>query len=180
MVTQAAPLMQPKSCLCYEKEVKSTPKTPQKAKTSRPRRPPPAHQGTLEEAIARLGLRGVTVKPMFGGRCFYADGKPFSLLLGNALALKLSAQQLKTACAQGAGQLFHPGGGDFIMREYLELSDQVLMDEGQVDAYVLASYRFIVGQEILQDELSWNDLLEGREHLYERRKKGRGTGEAEQ
>jgi TfoX/Sxy family transcriptional regulator of competence genes len=173
MVTQAVPLMQPKSQLCYGKDVKNTTKTPHKAKISRPRRPPPVHQGTLEEAIARLGLHGVTVKPLFGGRCFYAEGKPFSILLGNALALKLAAEQLRTACAQGDGQLFHPGDGDFIMREYLELSDQVLMDEGQVDAYVLASYRFIVGQEVVREELSWNDLVQGREGLYKKAKEKR-------
>lgn len=133
---------------------------------TRSKRPPPLHQGIFEEAVARLGLRGVTVKPMFGGRCYYADEKPFSLLLGNSLALKLSAGQLRAACAQGDGQLFHPGGGDFVMREYLELSAQALMDEGQVDAYVQASYRFVAGQEAPQEGLSWNDLLEGRESLY--------------
>jgi hypothetical protein len=57
------------------------------------------------------------------------------------------------------------------MREYLELSEQVLMDEGQMDVYVLASYRFIAGQEASEDDLAWKDLLEGREGLYRRGKK---------
>ena len=144
--------------------------SPDAEKPARPRRPPPLHQATLEEAITRLGLRGVTVKRMFGGLCYYTDGKPFSILLGAALALKLSARQLRSACAQGDGQLFHPGGGDFIMREYLELSEQALMDEGQVDTYVLASYRFIAGQETIEEDLAWNDLLHGREELYKQAK----------
>ena len=139
-------------------------------KPTRPRRPPPLHAATLEESIARLDLRGVTTKRMFGGLCYYAAGKPFSILLGYSLALKLPASQLRTGCAQGDGQLFHPGGGDFVMREYLELSEQGLMDEGRVDAYVLASYRFIAGQGMSEEELARNDLLEGREQLYKRAK----------
>jgi TfoX/Sxy family transcriptional regulator of competence genes len=103
---------------------------------------------------------------MFGGLCYYAQGRPFALLLGDALALKLPGTQLRAAGAQGDGQLFHPGGGDFIMREYLELSKQVLMDEGQVDTYVAASYRFIAGQETPEEDLSWSDLWRGREELY--------------
>jgi TfoX/Sxy family transcriptional regulator of competence genes len=107
---------------------------------------------------------------MFGGVCYYADGKPFSILLGEALALKLSPAQLKAGCEQGDGEVFHPGGGDFMMREYLELSDQALMDEERVDTYVLASYRFVSGQETSREELTWSDLLQGREGLYKRAK----------
>jgi TfoX/Sxy family transcriptional regulator of competence genes len=173
MVTQTVPRMQLKSRVCYRAIVKNRARTSREPKETRSNRTPPLHQGALEEAITRLGLRGVTVKPMFGGRCYYADGKPFSILLGSSLALKLPAVQLRAACARGDGKLFHPGGGDFVMREYLELGDQVLMDEGQIDVYVRASYRFIAGQEILQDELSWNDLLEGREGLYKKAKEKR-------
>jgi TfoX/Sxy family transcriptional regulator of competence genes len=109
---------------------------------------------------------------MFGGLCYYAEGKPFSILLGNALALKLPAMQLRSGCERGDGQLFHPGGGDFVMREYLELSEQVLMDEEQVDAYVQASHRFVVGLEEQGEDLAWNDLLEGRESLYGKTSRG--------
>jgi hypothetical protein len=63
------------------------------------------------------------------------------------------------------------------MREYLELNEQVLMDEGQVDAYVLASYRFIAGQEAREEDLAWNDLLEGREGLYGKTKRRGGEPE---
>src|SRR6266446_7195095 len=128
---------------------------------------------TLEESIARLGLQRVTIRRMFGGLCYYADGKPFSILLNASLALKLSARQLRGGCEQGDGQLFHPGGGDFIMREYLELSELALMDEGRVDAYVLASHRFIAGQGTPEEDLAWNDLLQGREGLYKRAKGNR-------
>ncbi len=140
------------------------------AKLAQPRRPPPLHQATLEESIARLSLRHVTTKRMFGGLCYYADGKPFSILLGTALALKLPASQRRAGCERDDGQLFHPGGGDFVMREYLELSEQVLMDEDRVDAYVLASYRFIAGQGTAEEDLAWSDLLHGREELYKRAK----------
>jgi hypothetical protein len=132
---------------------------------------------TLEESIARLGLRGVTVKRMFGGLCYYAAGKPFSILLGDALALKLPAPQLRSGCACGDGQLFHPGGGDFVMREYLELSEQALMDEGQVDAYVLVSHRFTAGQEASEEDLAWSDLAQGREELYGKTKRRIGESE---
>lgn len=150
--------------------MKDKEKFPNAPNSPRPRRPPPLHQATLEESIARLSLRHVTTKRMFGGLCYYADGKPFSILLGTALALKLPAAQRRAGCERDDGQLFHPGGGDFVMREYLELSEQVLMDEDRVDAYVLASYRFIAGQRTAEEDLAWSDLLHGREELYKRAK----------
>lgn len=145
-------------------------KEPGTTKTLRPRRPPPFHQGTLDEAVARLSLRNVTVKRMFGGLCYYAEGRPFALLLGSSLAVKLPAVQLRQSCAQGDGELFHPGGGDFVMREYIDLSERVLMDEERVDAYVQASYCFIAGQGPAEEELNWGDLLQGRAELYKQSK----------
>ncbi|NOT57588.1 MAG: hypothetical protein HOP18_23530 [Deltaproteobacteria bacterium] len=136
-----------------------------------PRRPPPLHQGTLDEALARLGLRDVPTKRMFGGLCYYAANRPFAILLGEDLALKLPAEELRAACARGDGRVFNPGGGDFLMREYLVLSEQALMDEERVDAYVQASHQFISGQGP-EDEggLAYDDLLKGREELYRRGK----------
>ena len=135
------------------------------------RRPPPLHQGTLDESVTRLGLRDVTVRRMFGGLCYYVEGKPFALLLGSSLALKLPAVQLRQGCARGDGEIFHPGGGDFVMREYLDLGENVLMDEGRVDAYVQASHRFMAGQETAAGDLGWGDLLQGREDLYKQAKR---------
>lgn len=142
----------------------------QKPAQKHPRRPPPLHQGTLEEALTRSGLHYI-VKSMFGGRCYYAAGKPFAFVLGDALALKLPATELRAACARGDGRLFRPGDGEFVMRAYLELSAQVLADDSRVDAYVQASYRFVADQGTLSAELSARDLLEGREALYRREEK---------
>lgn len=136
-----------------------------------PRRPPPRHQLTLEEALARTGVHSVTSKAMFGGRCYYVNENPFSFVLGEALALRLSQEQLAAACRQGDGQVFHPGGGDFIMREYLELSDQALADEEKIDAYVIASTRFMAGQAAPEEGLATDDLLRGREGLYKKKKR---------
>jgi hypothetical protein len=147
-------------------------KTTTKSSRPQPRRPPPLHQGTLEEAVERLGLRGVATKRMFGGLCYYADNQPFAILLGEDLALKLPAALLREGCARGDGRIFNPGGGDFFMREYITLSDQALTEEAQVDAYVLASYRFIAGQgggEVRG--LGYDDLLRGRDTLYRQQKK---------
>lgn len=148
------------------KNVESSPPTSPVAK---PRRPPPMHQATVEESLARLALRHVTTKRMFGGLCYYADGKPFALVLDQALAVKLSARQLRASCGQADGRLFHPGDGEFVMREYLELSPHVLVDEEKVDAYILASYRFIAGQATVEDELAASDLWQGRGDLYQRK-----------
>lgn len=137
---------------------------------SSPRRPLPLHQGTLDEAITRLGLQEVTTKRMFGGLCYYVANKPFAILLGEDLALKLPAEHLRAGCACGDGQVFNPGGGDFLMREYLVLRDQALMDEARVDAYVQASHRFIGSQGTDEGGLGYEDLLKGRDELY--RKKG--------
>ena len=143
-----------------------------KSQTAHPRRPPPLHQATLEEALTRLGLREVMTKRMFGGLCYYAEEKPFAILLGEDLALKLPALQLRQGCARGDGRVFNPGGGDFLMREYIALSNNALMDEAQVDEYVLTSYRFIAGQGNHEGGgLGYEDLFRGRDELYKRNKK---------
>lgn len=144
-----------------------------KKKRSAPcsRRPPPLHQGTLEEAIERLGLQGITTKRMFGGLCYYVENKPFAILLGADLALKVPGETLRTGCARGDGQIFNPGGGDFFMREYITLSDYILMDETQIDSYVRVSHRFIAGREGGEaGGLGYEDLLHGRDELYKRNK----------
>jgi hypothetical protein len=109
---------------------------------------------------------------MFGGLCYYVNNKPFSILLGEDLAVKLPAAHLRKGCDSGDGRVFNPGGGDFLMREYLALSGQALTDEAQVDAYVLASYRFIAGDAIVEEQLRFDDLRSGRDGLYRRTKKG--------
>lgn len=138
--------------------------------TTSPRRPPPLHQGALEEVITRLGLRDVTTKRMFGGLCYYVTNRPFSILLGEDFALKLPAEHLREGCHRGDGRVFNPGGGDFLMREYLALSDQALTDEGLLDDYVLASHRFISGQGTGEEGLASEDLLKGRDGLYRSRR----------
>ncbi len=116
-----------------------------------------------------MGVPGVTSKAMFGGRCYYVDAKPFSFVLGDALALRVSLQQLAAARKRGDGQIFHPGGGDFIMREYLELSPHALSDEEKIDGYVQASIHFMGGREAPQEGLTWEDLRHGRERLYKQK-----------
>ena len=135
-----------------------------------PRRPPPLHQGTLEEAITRLGLREVTTKRMFGGLCYYVVNKPFSILLGEDLALKLPAAKLREGCYRGDGRVFNPGGGEFLMREYLALSEQALTDEAIIDMYVLVSHRFISGLGTEEGGLAPADLSKGRDRLYRSRR----------
>jgi hypothetical protein len=108
---------------------------------------------------------------MFGGLCYYVANRPFAILLGEDLALKLPAEQLRAGCARGDGRVFNPGGGDFLMREYLALNAQALMDEERVDAYVQVSHRFIGGQGTEEEAgLAYDDLLKGRDELYGRRK----------
>jgi TfoX/Sxy family transcriptional regulator of competence genes len=145
-------------------------KTAKKPATPRVRRPAPLHQGTFEEAIERLGLQGVTTKRMFGGLCYYVEDRPFAFLLGSDLALKLPGEILRSGCANGDGRIFNPGGGDFLMREYITLSDQALADETQIDTYVLASHRFIAGRGGRESGgLGYEDLIHGRDELYKRK-----------
>ncbi len=141
----------------------------QKIAKQKAKRPPPRHQLTLDEAIARLGLTGVTQRRMFGGLCYYANGNPFSFLLGEDLALKLPAMQLISASASRAGDLFHPGGGEFVMREYLALSAETLTDEDKIDEFVQASYGFVSGRGSPEEGLAQRDLLEGRSGLYQKK-----------
>jgi hypothetical protein len=78
---------------------------------------------------------------------------------------------LRTGCARGDGRVFNPGGGDFLMREYLLLGGNALTDEARVDAYVAASYRFVAGQGGTEEEhLAFADLRSGRDALYKRAK----------
>jgi len=137
------------------------------------KRPPPRHKLTLEEAIERLGLTGITHRKMFGGLCYYANGDPFSFLIEEDLALKLPAMKLVSASAARAGELFHPGGGDFVMREYLSLSQASLSDEEKIDDLVGDSYGFVSGRKKAERGLSLNDLAEGRNRLYQGGKDGR-------
>ncbi len=118
-----------------------------------------------------MGLMGITHRRMFGGLCYYANGNPFSFLLDEDLALKLPAMQLVAACARRVGGLFHPGGGEFVMREYLALGAETLTNEEKVDEFVQASYRFVSGQGSPEEELAQRDLLEGRTGLYQRKKR---------
>ena len=143
----------------------------QKIAKQKAKRPPPRHQLTLDEAIARLGLTGVTQRRMFGGLCYYANGNPFSFLLGEDLALKLPAMQLISASASRAGDLFHPGGGEFVMREYLALSAETLTGEDKIDEFVQASYGFVSGRGSPEEGLAQRDLLEGRSGLYQKKKR---------
>src|SRR5438876_10753013 len=114
--------MQPKRRVCYERGVKSRAKAAREPQSARLRRPPPLHQATLEESIARLGLRGATSKRMFGGLCYYANDKPFSTVLGAALALKPCAAHLRSGRGRRDGRLFHAGGADSMVRGYLDPS----------------------------------------------------------
>jgi hypothetical protein len=107
---------------------------------------------------------------MFGGFCYYVANRPFAILLGEDLALKLPVEQLRAGCARGDGRVFNPGGGDFLMREYLALNAQALMDAERVDAYVQASHRFIGGQGTEEGGLAYEDLLKGRDELYGRKR----------
>jgi hypothetical protein len=66
--------------------------------------------------------------------------------------------------------VFHPGGGDFAMREYLDLSERALTDEERIDSHVQASHRFVAGQGSAEEELNWGDLLQGRAELYQQAK----------
>ena len=140
------------------------------ARNPRPRKHSPRHQLTLEEAVTRVAVHGVSSKAMFGGRCYYIYEKPFSWVLGNALALRLPEEQLNKASERGDGQVFHPGAGDTVMREYLELSDQALADEETIDTYVRASTRFMGGHAQPEHGLVWDDLRTGRDALYKRKR----------
>ena len=137
-----------------------------KATHATTKRPPPRHQLTLDEALSRLALKGVTRRRMFGGLCYYAGGNPFCFLLAGDLALKLPAAQLAQACARRAGTIFRPGAGKIAMREYLALGAETLADEEATDTLILASYRFVSGQESPEDTLAQSDLLEDRSGLY--------------
>ena len=128
------------------------------------RRPSPTHESTMEDAITRLGLSSVTSRRMFGGLCYYAEDKAFAFVIDSFLALKLSRAEVRAAVARGDGKPFEPAEG-FVMRAYLALSESALAEDGRLDAYVLASYRFIAGQEDDEDPLG-EELRRGRRELY--------------
>ena len=118
----------------------------------------------MEDALTRLGLSGVTSRRMFGGLCYYADNKTFAFVIGSFLALKLSDAEIRAAVARGDGKPFEPAKG-FVMREYLALSESALEEDGRLDSYILASYRFVTGQEDDEDPLG-EELRRGRRELY--------------
>ena len=134
---------------------------PRKAKSQRP---PPTYAPTMEDVVSRLGLSEVTSRRMFGGLCYYAEDRAFAFVIGGFLALKLSNREIRAAVARRDGKPFEPAQG-FIMREYLALAKPALEEDSRLDDYVLASYRFVSGQEDSEDLLG-EELRRGRRELY--------------
>jgi TfoX/Sxy family transcriptional regulator of competence genes len=118
----------------------------------------------MEDAVTRLELSDVTSRRMFGGLCYYADNKTFAFVIGRFLALKLSKSEIRAAVAGRDGKPFEPAKG-FVMREYLALSESALAEDSQLDTYILASYRFVMGQGGDEDPLG-EELRRGRRELY--------------
>ena len=78
--------------------------------------------------LEQLGqVRPVTCRPMFGGLCFFAEGRAFALVAGDTLYFKVDDSNRPDFVAAGRGP-FLPFGDPLKPMQYYQLPEEVLED----------------------------------------------------
>jgi DNA transformation protein len=83
-------------------------------------------------ALEQLGeVRPVTSRPMFGGLCFFAEGRAFALAADDVLYFKVDASNRPDFEAAGMGP-FLPFGDPAKPMQYYELPAELLEDPDEL------------------------------------------------
>jgi len=86
--------------------------------------------------LEQLGqVRPVTCRPMFGGLCFFAEGRAFALVAGDTLYFKVDASNRPDFVAAGMGPFLPFGDADKPM-QYYQLPEDVLEDPDQLGPWM--------------------------------------------
>lgn len=86
--------------------------------------------------LEQLGqVRPVSCRPMFGGLCFFAEGRAFALVAGDVLYFKVDDSNRPDFVAAGKGP-FLPFGDPAKPMQYYELPEDVLEDTEQLATWM--------------------------------------------
>lgn len=86
--------------------------------------------------LEQLGqLRPVTSRPMFGGLCFFAEGRAFALVAEDTLYFKVDDSNRPDFVAAGMGP-FLPFGDPNKPMQYYQLPEEVLEDPDQLGPWM--------------------------------------------
>ena len=86
--------------------------------------------------LEQLGqLRPVTSRPMFGGLCFFAEGRAFALVAEETLYFKVDASNRPDFVAAGMGPFLPFGDPDKPMG-YYQLPEEVLEDPDELAVWM--------------------------------------------
>ena len=77
----------------------------------------------------------VTSRPMFGGLCFFAEGRAFALVAGDTLYFKVDDSNRPDFVAAGMGPFLPFGDPDKPM-QYYQLPEEVLEDPDQLGPWM--------------------------------------------
>ena len=83
-------------------------------------------------------IRPVTSRPMFGGRCFFAEGRAFALVAGDTLFFKVDDSNRPDFVAADMGP-FMPFDDPDRPMQYYELPAEVLEDPDQLATWMAKS-----------------------------------------
>ena len=86
--------------------------------------------------LEQLGqVRPVSSRPMFGGLCFFAEGRAFALVAEETLYFKVDDSNRPDFVAAGMGP-FLPFGDPAKPMQYYQLPEEVLEDPDQLSAWM--------------------------------------------
>jgi DNA transformation protein and related proteins len=89
--------------------------------------------------LEQLGqIRPVTSRPMFGGLCFFAEGRAFALVAGDTLYFKVDDSNRPDFVAAGMGP-FMPFDDPDRPMQYYELPAEALEDPDQLTTWMAKS-----------------------------------------
>jgi hypothetical protein len=96
---------------------------------------PPELVERFSVVLERVGTPDTTRRPMFGYPCAWVGGNMASGLFARSWWVRLPPGRLAEVLASGAGRTFEvmPGRP---MKGYAALPDNVVADDGQIDAWV--------------------------------------------
>jgi DNA transformation protein len=86
--------------------------------------------------LEQLGqIRPVTSRPMFGGLCFFSEGRAFALVAQDTLYFKVDDSNRPDFVAAGKGP-FLPFGDPAKPMQYYELPEEVLEDTDELAVWM--------------------------------------------